>query len=142
MPIRLSLAVEAKALTKQFGNIRALDDLSFQISFLHRKRFNASNLKIPVLLQESIDSIKNIYNYKYEPELNISISPSYGFNENLYMYTGIDFTRNTKLDYNSSDVFFGIGYSFSDKFSLSIGSSISILDVSGWSVSIGADFEL
>ena len=27
----MSLAVEAKALTKQFGNIRALDDLSFQI---------------------------------------------------------------------------------------------------------------
>ena len=31
MPINLSLAVDAKALTKQFGNIRALDDLSFQI---------------------------------------------------------------------------------------------------------------
>jgi len=28
---KLSLAVEAKELTKQFGNIRALDDLSFQI---------------------------------------------------------------------------------------------------------------
>ena len=31
MQSNLSLAVEAKALTKQFGNIRALDDLSFQI---------------------------------------------------------------------------------------------------------------
>ena len=31
MQSNLSLAVDAKALTKQFGNIRALDDLSFQI---------------------------------------------------------------------------------------------------------------
>ena len=28
---RLSIAVDAQALTKQFGNIRALDDLSFNI---------------------------------------------------------------------------------------------------------------
>lgn len=119
-----------------FGN-----DFSIQFSLLHRKRFNEALKQMPKLIQEAIDSIKNVYDYKYEPEISISLSPSYSFNENVYIYTGIDFTRNTKLQYNSSDVFFGLGYSFSDKFGISIGGSVSIINVTGWTIGLGADFE-
>jgi hypothetical protein len=124
-----------------FSYINFANDLSFQFSLLHRKRFNGTSRRLPVLLQEAIDSIKNVYNYKYEPEISISITPSYSFNENIYIYTGIDLSRNMKLDYNSSDVFFGIGYAFSEYFSLSTGGSVSILNVNGWTISLGADFE-
>jgi hypothetical protein len=111
-------------------------DLSAELNFLRRRDF--PDLKIvPRLLQPAIDSIKNVYNYKYEKELIVSFSPAYNITDNFAIYSGVSFARNFKLDYNTLQIFGGLGYSFSDKVSVSAGASFGLLNEKSWLISTG-----
>ncbi len=116
-------------------------DFSAELNFLKRRDFPDLR-KIPKLLQPAIDSIKKIYNYKYEHELVLSFSPGYNMSENSVAYTGISFSRNFRLDYNSLQVFGGLGYSFSEHVSVSAGASYSLLNEKSWLISSGVSLLL
>lgn len=116
-------------------------DLSAELNFLRRRDF--PNLgKIPKLLQPAIDSIKNVYNYKYEKELIVSFSPAYNLTDNFAVYSGVSFARNFKLDYNTLQIFGGLGYSFSYKVSVSAGAAFGLLNEKSWLISTGINLLL
>jgi hypothetical protein len=111
-------------------------DLSAELNFLRKKDF--PNLKfIPRLLQPAIDSIKNVYDYKYEQEMVLSFSPAYNFSEISVGYSGVSFSRNFRLDYNSLQVFGGMGFLLSENVSVSAGASFGLLNEKSWLVSSG-----
>ena len=116
-------------------------DFSAELNFLKRRDFPGLQ-KVPKLLQPAIDSIKKIYNYKYEQEMVLSFSPAYNMSENSAAYTGISFSRNFRLDYNSLQVFGGLGYSFSEHVSVSAGASYSLLNEKSWLISSGINLLL
>ena len=116
-------------------------DLSAELNFLRRRDFPDLG-RVPKLLQPAIDSIKNIYNYKYEKEMILSFSPAYNITDNFALYSGVSFARNFKLDYNTLQIFGGLGYSFSDKVSVSAGASFGLLNEKSWLISSGINLLL
>jgi hypothetical protein len=101
-------------------------DLGVELNFL-RRRDIPSSIRFPVFTPAVIDSINAVYNYKYEPEFKISAGPSYSITEKLYSYLGFNFSRNLRLNYNSTGLYGGLGYSLSEKAGLGIGVSNDIL---------------
>ena len=116
-------------------------DLSAELNFLKRRDLPDLS-KIPKLLQPAIDSIINIYNYKYEREMVLSIGPAFNLSENSVVYTGVSFSRNFKLDYNSLQIFGGFGFLFSRKVSVGAGASYGLLNENSWSISSGINILL
>ncbi|MFI5212263.1 MAG: hypothetical protein ACHQIH_05220, partial [Ignavibacteria bacterium] len=101
-------------------------DLGVELNFL-RRRDIPSSIRFPVFTPAVIDSINAVYNYKYEPEFEVSGGPSYSITEKLYSYLGFNFSRNLRLNYNSTGLYAGLGYSLSEKAGLGIGVSNDIL---------------
>jgi hypothetical protein len=117
-------------------------ELSTELNLLRRRDFPNVNRILQVLLQSALDSLKNVYTYKYEPEFVVSFSPAYDIGQKASIYTGISFTRNFKLDFNTSQFYTGFGYYFSEKVSASAGAAFGLVNESGWSVSTGIYFTL
>jgi hypothetical protein len=124
-------------LAQGFSYNRFSYELSTELNLLKRRDFPNVNRILKVLLQSALDSLKNVYNYKYEPEFVVSFSPAYDIGENAVIYTGVSFSRNFRLDFNTSQISTGFGYYFSDKVSASAGASFGLLNEPGWSVSAG-----
>jgi len=114
---------------KKFGY-----DLSFEFNLLHRKDYPTAR-KFPVFVQHTIDSIKQVYKYTYEPEIVISGGPSYDISDNIYMYGGVSFSRNMKLDYNNTQIYAGFGYAVSQHIGLGLGASYDTYDRTNWLLS-------
>jgi hypothetical protein len=112
-------------------------ELSAELNLLRRRDFPSVNRILQVLLQSALDSLKNVYNYKYEPEFAVSFSPAYDIGQKAALYTGIAFSRNFRLGFNTSQFYTGFGFYFSDKVSASAGASFGLLNEPGWSVSTG-----
>ena len=109
-------------------------DLSLELNLLHRRDYPAAR-KFPVFVQHTLDSIKQVYNYKYEPELVISGGPSYDISDRFYTYGGVSFSRNMKLKYNSTQLYAGFGYLLSNGVGLGIGGSYDTLERTNWLLS-------
>jgi len=116
-------------------------DISAELNFLKRRDFPDLK-KVPKLLQPAIDSIKNLYDYQYEREMAFSFSPAYNMSDNSVVYTGISFSRNFKLDYNSLQIYGGFGCSISQKVSVSAGASYGLLNEKSWLISSGINLLL
>lgn len=106
-------------------------DLGLELNFLHRRDIPSSS-RFPEITRSFIDSINAIYNYKYEPELVISGGPSYILSERFYTYAGFSFSRNIRLDYNSSGFYGGLGVALSGRAGLGLGVSNDILEGGYW----------
>jgi len=126
-------------LAEGFGYKNFGYDLSIECNLLARRDFPPLNMIIPAILKEKIDSLKKVYNYKYEPEIAFTFSPSYSFSDNVYCYTGYNFTRNTRLNFNTSSVLGGIGFAIGEVISFSLGGSFGLKDDSGWLVDFGVN---
>jgi outer membrane putative beta-barrel porin/alpha-amylase len=115
-------------------------DLSFELNFLKRRNF--PTVRVPPELQRSIDSLKNNYNYKYEPEFVFTVGPSVDISDRIGVYGGVSFSRNMKLDFNTSEVYTGLGYELSDKTAIGIGASFGIKNASKWILSVALNLEI
>lgn len=126
-------------LVQGFGYKNFGYDLSIEFNILSRKDFPAAGRRMPGIIKEVIDSLKQIYNYSYEPEISFSLSPYYSLSNNFYIYTGYNFTRNTRLNFNTSSLLGGFGFSAGKTIGFSIGASYGLTDNSGWLLSLGFD---
>lgn len=117
-------------------------DLSVELNFLRRRKYPDENIERPIILQEAIDSIKAVYNYKYEPELIFTIGPSYNFSQKLSIYGGISLSRNFRLKFSTAQIYAGSGYAFSDQVVVGLGGSFGLLNSSPWLVSLDCNFTL
>lgn len=116
-------------------------DLSFELNLLRRRDFPAGK-KYPVIIQKQIDSVKASYDYKIEPEIVISGGPSVDFSNRASVYSGFSFSRNTRLNFNSSSIYGGIGIMLTGKSGFSIGGSYGLGEFGTWGVSCGLRFTL
>lgn len=106
-------------------------DLGLEMNFL-RRRDIPSGIRFPVFTPAVIDSINAVYDYKYEPEFVISAGPSYSITERIEAYAGFIFSRNMRLDYNTSVFYGGAGYALSQKAGIGLGASGDLLEGGYW----------
>lgn len=112
-------------------------DLSIELNFLKRRNFPASSKDLPIELQQSLDSLRSTYNYKYEPEFVISLGPTLDISDRVSTYAGFSFSRNLKLDYNTSEVYTGFGYELNEKTGIGLGASFAVKNTFSWLISAG-----
>jgi hypothetical protein len=117
-------------------------EAGIELNLLHRRDLPGLDVRIPIILRNAIDSIKKVYDYKYEPEIGFSVSPAVYPSERVLVYTGFAFARNTKLDYSSSSIFGGIGYAPDNVVSLAIGGAYGLSEGGGWIVSFGLNIAI
>jgi hypothetical protein len=115
-------------------------DAGIELNLLHRRDLPGIGPDVPLVLRNAIDSIKKVYDYKYEPEIGFSLGPVVYPSARIYIYSGFAFSRNTKLDYSSSSIFAGTGYLMSNVFSLSAGASYGLSEGGSWMGSVGLTF--
>jgi hypothetical protein len=118
-----------------FNNINY--ELTVEMNLLRRRDIIINRRVDSGLLQELLKQ----YDYKYEPELVISISPGYDISEKISFYTGFSFSRNTRLNYNTSTLFGGIGIGVSKKLGFSIGGSSGVGETGSWLISTGIYYQ-
>ncbi|MBZ0204584.1 MAG: transporter [Ignavibacteria bacterium] len=116
-------------------------DISLELNFLQRRDI-PSQRKYITFLQSAIDSINSIYDYRFEPELIISLGPSYQFSDKFSVYAGGSFSRNTRLNYNSTSIYSGVGFMITKKVGLSLGGSVTLDEYNSWGVSSGFNITL
>ena len=116
-------------------------DLSFELNLLNRRDFPASK-KYPAIIQNKLDSVKSQYNYTYEPELVISGGPSFELSKLVSCYAGYSFSRNTRLNYNSSSIYGGLGFVAGKRLGISIGGSYGLEEAGTWGISGGLSFSI
>lgn len=112
-------------------------EISTEINFLRRRDLPGQIINLPVEIQHIIDSLKTVYDYKYETELVISGGPGVDITKWLLAYAGMSFSRNFKLDFNTLQAYSGLGFFVSDKTSLGIGGSFGLKNSSEWGVVSG-----
>lgn len=112
-------------------------DVSLEAGLLYRRDLPGTGVNIPPILRNGIDSIKKSYNYTFEPEVGFSLGPSVYPTSKSFIYTGYAFSRNTRLNYNTSSVYGGVGYSPSNTLSLSLGTSYGLGEDGALLVSFG-----
>jgi hypothetical protein len=117
-------------------------EISLDFNLLARRDLPSNNLRIPPILKAQLDSLKNYYSYKYEPEIGISVSPSFDISRYFVIYTGYSFTRNTRLNFNTNSVFGGIGIAAGKYVSFSLGGSYGLEADTGWMADLGINFVL
>jgi hypothetical protein len=114
-------------------------DFALQIGLLQRRDIPVLN-SAPVYTQALLDSMRVYYDYKFEPEISVSMSPSVSLSDKFQFYFGAAFSRNTKLDYNSTAGYAGFSYSPTDVFGLSAGISNSFQEGGAMDLNLGFAF--
>lgn len=110
---------------QSFASGNWLNDLTAGLSILNSADFPSSRTgKIPPAIIHVIDSLKSSYDHSAEPQLNISVSPSYYLNDDLCLEGAASFSRNMKLNYNSLYLSGDLDYTFS-KYEIFSGLSFS-----------------
>lgn len=117
-------------------------DASVELNLLHRRDMPGTNSRLPKKIRDAIDSIKQVYDYTFEPEIGLSFAPAIYPANNVYVYTGIAFTRNTKLDYNATNIFAGTGFSPSRLLSLGAAGSYGLEEGGSWMLSFNVTVNL
>lgn len=116
-------------------------DFSVELNLLSRRDFPGSK-KYPPIIQNKLDSVKNQYNYTFEPELVISGGLSFEFSKSVSGYAGYSFQRNTRLNYNSSSVYGGLGFIAGKRIGISVGGSYGLEEAGTWGISGGLNFSI
>ncbi len=79
------------------------NDLTADINFLQSADYPGINSEyLPSKIRHVIDSLKKTVVTGIEPQLNISVSPTYYFTDQLCLEGGAVFSRNTSLNFNLS----------------------------------------
>lgn len=119
---------------ENFSDDKLSCDVSASMDMLGRPDFPTTKSKA-LIVQQEIDSVKQFYDFNFQPNYSLSLYPTYLVTDNFSISTGIDFSRDMKLNFNSSTFYLGLGYDFTDKISLSAGSDFNILNSSNYTVS-------
>jgi hypothetical protein len=106
---------------KKFGY-----ELSAELNFLRRRNLPQQKFNTPKIIQQVIDSLKSLYDYKYEPELVFSGGPSYDLSGHVSLFAGAAFSRNFKLDYNTLSLYSGIGILLSESVGWNASASLEV----------------
>ncbi|RPI17635.1 MAG: hypothetical protein EHM58_08615 [Ignavibacteriae bacterium] len=112
-------------------------DISAELDFLRRRDLPPLGLNAPPYIKHVIDSLKSVFNYKYETELVVSGGPGFDISDRVSVYTGLSFSRNFKLDYNTLQNYSGIGISLSDRTALGFSAMFGLKNSSAWGLSTG-----
>lgn len=128
-------------LAQAYGSRNFGYDLSIELNLLNRRDFPSSK-KYPPIIQNRLDSVKNQYNYTFEPELVISGGPSFEFSKHVSGYAGYSFQRNTRLNYNSSSIYGGLGFVAGKRLGISVGGSYGLEEAGTWGISAGINFSI
>lgn len=110
-------------------------DLAGTIDMLGKPDFPVTNKKLSTIVQQEIDSVKKLYDYQFQQNFSLSLFPTYSLSDKFSVSTGVDFSRDMKLNSNSSTFYIGAGYNFSDKISFSGGSDFNIINSSSYTIS-------
>jgi len=117
-------------------------ELTGELNLLRKRDFpNTTNIT-SLLLSSAIDSLKSVYDYKFEPEMVLSFTPSFDISQRTEIYGGVVYARNFRLDYDSAQLFTGLGYYFTDEASVNAGVSFGILNEPNWLFSAGINLIL
>jgi hypothetical protein len=117
-------------------------ELTGELNLLRKRDFpNTSNIT-SLLLSTAIDSLEQIYDYRFEPEMVLTFSPSVDVSERAMIYGGIVYSRNFRLDYDTAQLFTGLGYYFTNEASANAGISFGILNEPNWLFSAGLNLIL
>jgi hypothetical protein len=117
-------------------------ELTGELNLLRKRDFPNTTSITSLLLSSAIDSLEHIYNYNYEPEIVLSFSPSVDVSQRTVLYGGVVYSRNFKLDYDTGQLFMGLGYYFTDDASVNAGISLGILNEPNWLFSAGVNLIL
>ncbi len=110
---------------QSFAYNNFLNDFTAGISLLKPADFPSSgSVKLPTGVLRILDSLTSGYDSSIEPQLNLSVSPTYYFNDNFCIEGGAAFSRNMKLNYNTFNVYGDLAYTFG-KYELFSGLSYS-----------------
>lgn len=97
-------------------------ELGVMFSLLHRR-------DLPVvgqgnfITQAIVDSAKKYYDYTFEPEVSVTLTPSLSLSKQVLWYAGGSVAQNTRLDYTSLAIYTGISYTPSYAFGMNLGVS-------------------
>ena len=117
-------------------------ELTGELNLLRKRDFpNTSNIT-SLLLKSAIDSLEHIYDYKFEPEMVLSFSPSVDVSRSTVIYGGVAYSRNFRLDYDTAQLFTGLGYYLTDDTSFNAGVSFGLSNEPNWLFSAGVNLIL
>lgn len=117
-------------------------ELTGEVNLLRKRDFpNTSNIT-SLLLNSAIDSLEHVYDYQFEPEMILSFSPSVDVSNETVLFGGIVYSKNFKLDYDTAQLFTGLGLYFTDNASANAGISFGILNEPNWLISAGVNLIL
>ena len=119
--------------------------ISFQSSvtlgLLSKQDFpNAADSTATPQIQRAIDSLKSAYDYNIEPAITFNFSPEIDLNENVALYCGLSFTRNMRLNYNSSVAYFGLNVTPANAISFTAGYTAGISNYKGNYFNLGFSY--
>jgi len=115
-------------------------DFSLELNFLHKASIPYAKNPDKILTQALLDTLRTQYQYSFEQELIVGFTPSFDISSKVYLYTGYTFDRNMRLDYNQSLILVGLGYTPTDKFSISGGVSDGLQTGGNWLLTISTSF--
>lgn len=115
-----------------------------ELDYLKRRSAPQIDLKLPEKIKENIiDSLQRVFNYKYEAQLTLLLNPGYFIVKDKFeIYSGICFTRNYRLDFNTSSAFLGFDYIPGKHFSIDICSYYGIKNLDKFIFSGGITYSL
>jgi hypothetical protein len=111
--------------------------LGIELDILRRRDFPSANVNVPNIIKNVTDSLKSVYNYKYEPEIILYGGPGYDFSDYVSAYGGIAYSNNFKLKSDGFYLYLGTGIYLSDYISLGLGLDSGLKNENGWSLYTG-----
>lgn len=117
-------------------------ELTGELNLLSKRDFQNTPSVTSLLSNSAVDSLEHIYNYDFEPEMVLSFSPSVDVSQRTVLYGGVLYSRNFKLDFDTGQLFMGLGYYFTYENSVNAGFSIGILNEPSWLFSAGVNLIL
>ena len=117
-------------------------ELTGELNLLSKRDFvNTTNIT-SLLSSSAVDSLEHDYNYDFEPEMVLSFSPSVDVSRSTVIYGGVVYSRNFTLDFDTAQLFTGLGFYFSDEASANAGVSFGLLNEPNWLFSVGVNLIL
>lgn len=117
-------------------------EITGELNLLNKRDFTNTPNITSLLSNSAIDSLEHDYNYDFEPEMVLSLSPFIDVSRNTVIYGGVVYSRNFKLDYDTGQLFMGLGYYITDEASVNAGVSFGFLNEPSWLFSAGINLIL
>lgn len=114
---------------------------TFSVGLLSKQPFpsSADSTVFPAL-QNAINSYKADYDYNIEPVFSVDLCPNIDLSDNVNLYAGLDYARNTRLNFNTATFYSGISYTIIKALNLNAGFNAGVLNYTDSSFNVGLTF--